>query len=211
MTTPAPSSPPFPARTIRADARRNRERLLAAAKTVFARGGPTPSLDAVAREAHLGIGTLYRHFPTREALYEAVYRRDVEQLVDHGTALLDADDPVAGLRQWLHAMIDVVATKKGMIAAFALAADTTSAISARTTGPLAQMIDRLVARAIAAGHIGTDVTGGDLLLGVVGMCMLRDQPGWQAGVARLIDALIDGLTSEPKGGQINIPAGTESR
>ncbi len=182
-----------PKRRTRADAARNRERLLAAAKTVFTRSGPAASLDAVVREAGVGVGTLYRHFPTREALYEAVYRRDIEQLAELADTLLVTDDPLDGLRRWLHAMTDVVATKKGMIAALALAADTTSAISARATGALTIAIGQLVDRAIAAGAISRDIAGQDLLLGTVGMCMLRDQPGWQAGVARLVDAMIDGL------------------
>ncbi|HEX8447573.1 MAG TPA: TetR/AcrR family transcriptional regulator [Sphingomonas sp.] len=188
METPKP-----PERKPRSDAARNRERLLAAAKLVFARTGPGASLDAVVREAGLGIGTLYRHFPTREALYEAVYRRDIEQLVTLGADASAARDPVAALRDWLHAMIDVVATKKGMIAAFALAADTTSAISARSTGAVTQALDRLLARAVAAGRVRSDIDGTELLLAVVGMCMLRDQPGWQASVTRLIDTLVDGL------------------
>ncbi len=189
-----------PNRTIRSDVQRNRERLLAAAKTVFGRSGMRATLDAVAREAGLGIGTLYRHFPTREALYEAVYRRDVEHLVGLADQAITAPDPVEGLRCWLHAMIDVIATKKGMIAALALAADATNAISARTTGPLRTAIDGLVGRAVAAGQLRNGVDGEALLLAVVGMSMLRDQPGWQDSVRHLIDALIDGLGLAGKAG-----------
>lgn len=187
------TAPTRPTRRTRADATRNRETLVTAAKAVFARDGAAASLDAVVREAGFGIGTLYRHFPTREALYEAVYRRDIEQLVALADAATDSGDPVADLRRWLHAMVDMVATKKGMIAAFALAADTTSAISARWTGSLTGALDALLARAVRTGRIRPDIRGEELLLAVVGMCMLRDQPGWQASVARLIDTLVDGL------------------
>lgn len=187
------TAPTPPKRRTRADAARNHDRLVAAAKAVFARDGAAATLDAVAREAALGIGTLYRHFPTREALYEAVYRRDIAQLVDLGAQLGGDEDPVEDLRHWLHAMVGMVATKKGMIAAFALAADTTSAISARWTGALTDAVDGMVDRAVRANRIRSDVGGEELLLAVVGMCMLRDQPGWQASVHRLIDTLIDGL------------------
>jgi AcrR family transcriptional regulator len=87
-------------RRPRADALRNREHLLAAAKAVFSVGGPEASLEAVARRAGVGIGTLYRHFPTRKAL-EAVYRRDVEQLADLAEQLKVGEDPVEALRRWL--------------------------------------------------------------------------------------------------------------
>ena len=181
-----------PKRRTRADATRNRETLLAAAKTVFTRDGATASLESVAREAGFGIGTLYRHFPTREALYEAVYRRDIEQLVEWSD-VVDSDDPVEDLRRWLHAMVGMVATKKGMIAAFALAADTTSAISARWTGSLTGALEAMLDRAVRAGRIRPDIRGEELLLAVVGMCMLRDQRDWQASVFRLTDTLVDGM------------------
>lgn len=182
-----------PKRKMRSDVARNRELLLSAAKAVFAQDGGRATLDAVAREAGLGIGTLYRHFPTREALYEAVYRRDIEQLVALSADLSAPVDPVEGLRRWLHAAISMVATKKGMIAAFALGADTTLPISARFNGMLTMELERLLGRAVDSGRLREGVAAEELLLAVVGMCMLRDQPDWQASVIRLIDALLDGL------------------
>src|SRR6202040_3900403 len=104
-------------RRPRADAVRNRERVLEAAKAVFSAGGPDASLEAVARRAGVGIGTLYRHFPTREALFEAVYRREVEHLADLADQLRNAAEPVDALRRWLRSNVEVVATKKGMLAA----------------------------------------------------------------------------------------------
>src|SRR6201982_642551 len=109
-------------RKPRADAVRNRERVLEAAKAVFSAGGPDASLEAVAKRAGVGIGTLYRHFPTREALFEAVYRREVEQLGELAEQLKSEAAPVEALRLWLRANVEFVATKKGMAAALALAA-----------------------------------------------------------------------------------------
>src|SRR3954464_10452008 len=116
-------------RRPRADAVRNRERVLEAAKVVFSAGGPDASLEAVARHAQVGIGTLYRHFPTREALFEAVYRREVEQLAELAERLKGEAPPVEALRIWLRAIVEFVATKKGMSAALAIAVDGTSDLS----------------------------------------------------------------------------------
>src|ERR1700757_2082397 len=104
-------------RKPRADAIRNRERVLEAAKAVFSQGGAEASLEAVARHAGVGIGTLYRHFPTREALFEAVYRREVEQLSELADDLAGEREPVEALRRWLRSNVEFVATKKGMVAA----------------------------------------------------------------------------------------------
>src|ERR1700746_1252969 len=104
--------PAIEKRKPRADAIRNRERVLEAAKSVFSQGGPEASLEAVARRAGVGIGTLYRHFPTREDLYEAVYRREVEQLVELAKHLVETENaPVEALRRWLWACVDFMATK----------------------------------------------------------------------------------------------------
>src|SRR6187402_2736590 len=113
-------------RKPRADAIRNRERVLDAAKIVFNAGGPEASLEAVAKRAGVGIGTLYRHFPTREALFEAVYRREVQQLADLAEQLKQEPQPVDALRRWLRSNVKFVATKKGMSAALALATDKNS-------------------------------------------------------------------------------------
>src|SRR5882672_9307816 len=106
-----------PVRRPRADAVRNRERVLEAAKAVFSAGGSEASLEAVAQRAGVGIGTLYRHFPTREALYEAVYRREVEQLGELAEQLNHDPKPVEALHRWLRSNVEFVATKKGMSSA----------------------------------------------------------------------------------------------
>src|SRR6202162_5269874 len=101
---------------------RKRERVLEATKAVFSTGGAEASLEAVARSAGVGIGTLYRHFPTREALFEAVYRREVQHLADLAGQLKQEPQPVDALRHWMRSNVKFVATKKGMTAALALTA-----------------------------------------------------------------------------------------
>src|SRR5271155_3021861 len=151
------------ARRPRADAVRNRELVLEAAKAVFSAGGPDSSLEAVARRAGVGIGTLYRHFPTREALFEAVYRREVEQLVELGEQLKAEERPVDALRHWMHSNVEFVATKKGMSAALALAAHRPSELFAYSFDRLTRAVGDLLDRAVAAGEIRDDISPEDLL------------------------------------------------
>jgi AcrR family transcriptional regulator len=189
-------------RKPRADALRNRERVLEAAKAVFSAGGSDASLEAVAREAGVGIGTLYRHFPTREALYGAVYRREVEQLGELAEELKREAAPVEALRRWLRANVEFVATKKGMATALALAAGPPpSELTAFSYERLTKAVGVLLDRAVKAGEIRSDVGPEDLLRTLVGMCLLHDQPGWQAGVLRMLDVLVDGLRVQTAAGK----------
>src|SRR5246500_1970899 len=188
-------------RRPRADAVRNRERVLEAAKSVFSAGGPDASLEAVAKRAGVGIGTLYRHFPTREALFEAVYRREVEQLGELSEQLRSEPQPVEALRQWLRSTVEFVATKKGMTAALALAAHgKSSELTAFSFERLTRAVGALLDRAVAAGEIRADASPEGLLRALIGMCYLQDQPGWQASVIRLLDVFIDGLRVRPDAG-----------
>src|ERR1700719_564039 len=180
-------------RRPRADAVRNRERVLEAAKAVFSAGGPDASLDAVAKRAGVGIGTLYRHFPTREALFEAVYRREVQQLSELAEALKSEADSVDALRRWLRSNVEFVATKKGMSAALALAVQSSSELTAFSFDRLTKAVGALLDRAVAAGEIRADISPEDLLRALVGMCYMHDQPGWQKSVVRLLDVFVDGL------------------
>jgi AcrR family transcriptional regulator len=182
-----------PVRKPRADAIRNRERVLEAAKAVFSAGGPEASLEAVARKAGVGIGTLYRHFPTREALFEAVYRREVQQLSELAEALKSEADPVDALRRWLRSNVEFVVTKKGMSAALALAVQSSSELTAFSFDRLSKAVGALLDRAVAAGEIRADISPEDVLRALVGMCYLHDQPGWQNSVVRLLDVFVDGL------------------
>jgi AcrR family transcriptional regulator len=184
-------------RKPRADAVRNRERVLEAAKAVFSAGGADASLEAVARAAGVGIGTLYRHFPTREALFEAVYRREVQQLADLAKQLKQEASPVDALRQWMRSNVEFVATKKGMTAALALAAYKNSELYSFSFDQLTRAVGGLLDRAVAAGEIRDDISPEDLIRALVGMCYMHDQPGWQTSVLRLLDVFIDGLRIQP--------------
>jgi AcrR family transcriptional regulator len=180
-------------RKPRADAIRNRERVLEAAKAVFSAGGPGASLEAVAQTAGVGIGTLYRHFPTREALFEAVYRREVQHLTDLAKQLKEEAQPVEALRHWMRSNVKFVATKRGMSTALALAAYKNSELFSSSFDQLTRAVGELLDRAIATDEIRDDIGPEDLLRALVGMCYMQDQPGWQASVLRLVDVFIDGL------------------
>jgi AcrR family transcriptional regulator len=184
-------------RKPRADALRNRERVLDAARAVFSAGGPDASLEAVAKTAGVGIGTLYRHFPTREALFDAVYRHEAQQLAALAERLKKEAQPIEALRQWLHALIKFVATKKGMSAALALAVSKDSDLFSYSSDLLMRSAGGLLDRAIAAGAIRNDIGPEALIRTLVGMCYTHDQPGWQKSVLRLVDVFIDGLRSRP--------------
>ena len=180
-------------RKPRADSVRNRERVLEAAKAVFAAGGPEASLEAVARQAGVGVGTLYRHFPTRQTLFEAVYRREVEQLVELAEQLGTDLPPLEALRRWMRANVEFVATKKGMSAALAVAVHASSDLTAYSMDRLGRALETLLQRAVKAGVIRDDIGPEDILRTIVGLCYTHDKPGWQSNVLRLVDVFVDGM------------------
>ena len=182
-----------PARKPRADSIRNRERVLEAAKAVFAEGGPAGSLEAVARRAGVGVGTLYRHFPTRQALFEAVYRREVEQLAELAEQLGTNLPPLEALRRWMRANVEFVATKKGMSAALAVAVHASSDLTIYSMDRLGRALETLLRRAVAAEVVRNDISTEDILRTIVGLCYTHDKPGWQGHVLRLVDVFIDGM------------------
>ena len=186
-------SPAKPARKPRADSVRNRERVLEAAKAVFAEGGPAGSLEGVARRAGVGVGTLYRHFPTRQALFEAVYRREVDQLVDMAEQPGTDSPPLEALRRWMHANVEFVATKKGMSAALAVAVHASSSLTVHSMDRLSRALEVLLRRAVEAGAVRGDISAEDILRTIVGLCYTHDKPGWQGNVRRLVDVFIDGM------------------
>ena len=178
---------------------RNRDRLLVAARDVFSAGGPDASLESVARVAGVGIGTLYRHFPTREALFQAVYRREVDRLVELAVKLAAEGPPMEALRRWLHAQIGVVATKKGMLAALNPAAGSASELYADSAQRLGRSVSALMAAAVAAGAIRDDIAPEDVMRALIVMCYTREQPGWQDKVIQLMDVFLDGLRLRDEG------------
>lgn len=180
-------------RKPRADSIRNREKLLAAATEIFSAGDGNASLEAVARQAGVGIGTLYRHFPTREDLFEAVYRHEVDQLGQLAEQLAEGSDPVAALKTWLQANVRLVATKKGMIEALQLVAVGSSELKAYSFERLTQAIALLLDRGIAAGEFRDDVPAEDVLRAIIGIFYAQGSADWQATALRLVDVFVEGL------------------
>ncbi len=180
-------------RKPRADAARNRELLLATAKTVFGEKGPTASLDEIAKAAGVGIGTLYRHFPTRDALVEQVYRNETTQLAAAAERLSATHPPSEALRQWLYLFVDYVTTKQTMAAALSAAACGPATLYAFSTALLTTSITTLTARAVQAGEIHLNVEPLDLLRAIAGVVNLSAGPGWEKNAQALIDLLIAGM------------------
>lgn len=183
-------------RKPRADAQRNRARLVEAAKAVLGAGGPGASLEGVARHAGVGIGTLYRHFPTREDLFQAVYRHEVEQLIALAASLRDGgDDPVQALRDWVRANVALVATKRGFLGAMPVTVtEDSKAMYSELSARMNAAVHELVRKSIAQGLLRDDVTGEDLTRTIYALCYARPpEPGWEAQVLRLLDIFIDGL------------------
>ena len=180
-------------RPTRGDSIRNRERLVEAARHVFSAGGRQAKLDAVAREAGVGIGTLYRHFPTREALFEAVYRREVDQLGALAQRLAQDAAPVEALRDWLHANVRLAATKKGMVEALQLVVHGSSELKAYSFQRLTDGLALLLERGVAAGELRADITASDLLRTVVGILYSDSSLGGQTSALRIMDVFVDGL------------------
>lgn len=186
-------------RRPRRDAQENRDRLIAAARGVLGGGGPGASLEAVAREAGLGTGTLYRHFPTREALFHAVYRHDLERLVERAEALEGARDPLAALRDWLHANVVLVETKRGLLGALSVTVtDEAKASYGDLSGRLVGALDALLRQGAADGRLRDDVTGEDLIETMYALCYARaPDSNWRAAVLRRLDVFLDGLRVGP--------------
>lgn len=182
-------------RKPRSDATRNRERLIEAAKTVLAGGGPDASLEAVAREAQVGVGTLYRHFPTREALFQAVYRREVEQLIELANALKVQSQALEALRSWVHALVDLVETKRGLLGTLSLVpTEGSKAMYAEVSERLREAVRLLVARAGETGEIRADITADDLISTAYAVGYARPAgPEWKAHVLHVIDIFLDGM------------------
>ena len=186
-------------RPLRADAVRNRERLLETAKAAFAEVGPDLSLDEIARRAGVGIGTLYRHFPSREAVVAAVYEREVRQIAEAARRLSREAGPLEALRQWMRLFIDYLATKKGLSAALGAMVGNPPPAFAAAGGQITEAMTLLVDRAVASGEVRRDVDVLDLMRGLAGLAYGAATPGWEAGTLRLVDILVDGLKAPPSG------------
>jgi AcrR family transcriptional regulator len=185
-------------RPQRADAKRNRDALLAAAVVAFSENGVESSLEDIAQRAGVGIGTLYRNFPTREALIEAVYRNEVEKLCD-GVAELQAELPAAeALAEWMQRFVAHVARKRGMAVALKQAAaqssdGTASELFAYAHARIRVAMSTLLDAGVAAGTVRSDVDPMDLIRAMSGICLAIDQPGWLDQARRLVTLLMDGM------------------
>ena len=180
-------------RKPRADAQRNRARLLKTAKAAFAEKGAAASLDEIARTAGVGAGTLYRHFPTRDALIEAVYRHETEQLVTAAARLAETHAPTAALREWLRLFVDYMATKHGMYDALNSIVGGTSELYSASTEQMKRAIATLVDRAAASGDIRLDSDPLDLLRALAGVANMSSGPDGTQAAKRMIDILIAGI------------------
>ncbi|WP_086830502.1 TetR/AcrR family transcriptional regulator [Streptomyces sp. NRRL B-24572] len=178
---------------LRADARRNRERILEAAVRAFAEKGADVPIDAIAKAAGVGSATLYRHFPTREALVEAAYRNELARVCDSAAELLAGLPPDRALRLWMDRFIDYLAVKQGM-------ADALRAAVASGADPFAETLDRLgatIGSLLRAGAdarlLRSDVDPFDVGLSLAGVALITSSPAQRDRSGRLLDLLLDGL------------------
>lgn len=182
---PAPRKP-------RADAQRNRERILQVAKQAFTQSGANASLDEIASQAGVGPGTLYRHFPTRDALLEAVYRTEVEKLAAAERKFAEIMPPIEALRAWMLLFVDYIATKKIIAPALNALVGGPSKIIEASHSQTYEAVRALVKRAVESGDIRKDLDPVDLLKALVGVSYVASSPDWQQSAKRLVDILITG-------------------
>nr|WP_123529274.1 TetR/AcrR family transcriptional regulator [Streptomyces sp. 840.1] len=180
-------------RPLRADARRNREALLSAARQAFLSGDTDAHVEEIARSAGVAVGTLYRHFETREALIEEVYRKEVDELCAAPTDLLDHHAPDEALRLFLLLLVDHAAVGKGMSVALESIMATDSPVFGDARTLMANALDLLLEAGSAAGTVRDDVTGPTLLRALGGICHMRAAEGWLAEARQITTLLFDGL------------------
>jgi AcrR family transcriptional regulator len=179
-------------RKPRTDAQRNRERILGVAKDEFTRHGANASLDEIARAAGVGPGTLYRHFPTRDALIEAVYQSEVEKIAAAGRRLSEQNPPLEALRAWMLLFVDHIAAKLIIAPALNSIVGGPSRLYEGSRSQIQEAIESLVKRAIKSGDIRKDVEPFDLLRALIGVAHVQAGPDWQQSARRLVDILIAG-------------------
>jgi len=182
---------------LRADATRNRNQLLDAATRVFASARTEPSMRAIAREAGVGIATLYRHFPTRESLIDAVYRDQVTRLTDGARELLAQLPPPAALRRWMELFGDWIATKNGMLGTLLAMIESGEIPHAQTQTELLAAIDDILHAGRATGELRIDVTAEDIAASLIGIFTVAHPPEHDARASRLLNILMDGLRPTP--------------
>jgi AcrR family transcriptional regulator len=179
-------------RKPRADAERNRDRILQVAKEAFTRFGADASLDDIAKQAGVGAGTLYRHFPSREALIGAVYRSEVEKLAAAERSFAETMPPIKALRAWMMLFVDYIAAKKIIAPVLNTLLGGASKVFEASHAQIWEAIRLLVKRAIKSGDIRKDLDPIDLLRALIGVANVASSPDWQQSARRLVDILIIG-------------------
>jgi AcrR family transcriptional regulator len=186
-------------RPLRKDAQRNRDLLLAVASGLFSEHGVEYPLEDIARQAGVGIGTLYRHFPTRSALIEAVYRREVAQLCDSVNGLLASMTPDQALEAWMYNFVSYVATKRGLSAALKDMMAAEPDLFALTRAAIRDAASKVLAAAVEAGAIRPVVDADDLIRAMGAICMVTDDAGYSERATTLVSLLLDGMRAGAPG------------
>jgi AcrR family transcriptional regulator len=179
-------------RKPRADAQRNRERILEVAKKAFAQSGADTSMDDIARHARVGAGTLYRHFATRDALLEAVYGSEVEKLAASARKLSTAKPPIEALRAWMLLFVDYMATKQIIAPALNTLIGGPAKVYEASGAQIKDAIHALVDRAVESGDIRSDLEPLDLLRALVGVSSVAPGEDWPRSAKQLVDILLAG-------------------
>lgn len=179
-------------RKPRRDAQQNRDRILEVAKQAFAKSGANASLDDIAKQAKVGAGTLYRHFPTRDALLEAVYHSEVDKLAAAERELSGKLPPVEALRAWMLLFVDYIAAKHIIAPALNTLVGGPSKVYEASRAQIQGAIHSLVKRAIRSGDIRRDLEPFDLLRALIGVSNVASGPDWPQSARRLVDILISG-------------------
>jgi AcrR family transcriptional regulator len=185
-------NPSTVARKPRTDALRNRERILEVAKAAFTQQGANAGLEGIAKQAEVGIGTLYRHFPTRDALVEGVYRNEVEKLAAAASRFAETMSPLEALRAWMLLLVDYIAAKHIIAPALNTIAGGPSRLHEGTRSLIQSAIDGLAKRAKESGDLRRDLDAYDLLRALIGVSHVGSGADWQQSARRLVDILIAG-------------------
>lgn len=183
------------ARRPRADAARNRSAILHAAREALTTEGPDASLEAIARAAGVGIGTLYRNFPTREDLVAAVYENELDAVLDRGASLLPTEQPDVALREFMRLYSGFIATKRGMAESLRAGGARTAAASAQTRQRVDAAVQPFLAAGIERGLFRDDVSADDVTAAMVGVFLTTAESTDSAQVERLLDLVVRGLTT----------------
>lgn len=191
--SPEPAVLKSKGRPLRADAQRNRDKLLRVAAEAFTDVGVDVPLEEIARRAGVGIGTFYRHFPTREALVVAVYRQQIDDLAAAARELPLAHAPADALREWMHAFVDYATVKRGMVAMLKSMMETDSQLFDDARATLYASAGSLMTAAAQAGEIRPDVGPTEVIRAIGGICMATDRPGSEETAIALVDLVFDGL------------------